>query len=551
MSLPRRIEYSVPEETSRVAWEIFPEGNLYMQWYETFGTLFEDQEFAALFSTEGQPALSPMRLCLVLLLQFAEGLSDRQAAEAVRTRIDWKYLLCLELTDTGFHYSVLSEFRERLVTNGAETQIFNRVLEVCRAKGLMKKRGLQRSDSTEVLAAIRTLNRLELVGETLRAAVNVLAVAAPDWTRKHTTPDWVERYGPRVSDYHLPTNETERDAHAVLVGADGLTLLTALWQDPDLPWLRELPAVRLLWLVWLQNYTWGAHDQLRWRTAQEVPPAAQAIRTPYDSDARFSQKRSTAWVGYKVHLTETCDPDLPCLVTHVETTLATTQDSQMTAPIHQALADKDCLPAVHIVDCGYMSADDVVVSQRDYGIDLLGPMRPDTGWQAREAQGFSLYDFVIDWEAEQATCPAGQTSLHWLPALNNHGQPVIQIKFSKHTCRVCSVQAHCTRSSPPRRGITVRPEPLHKALLKAREREKTDDFAEQYARRAGVEGTISQGVRAFDIRHARYLGLAKTHLQHVLTATVMNILRALHWLAGNEPTQTRSAAFAKLHALAA
>jgi transposase len=203
MSLPPRIEYSVPEETARVAWEIFPEGNLYMQWYDTFGTLFEDRDFAALFSAEGQPALSPMRLCLVLLLQFAEGLSDRQAAEAVRTRIDWKYLLCLELNDTGFHYSVLSEFRGRLVTHGTEAQIFNRVLELCRAKGLIKKRRMQRSDSTEVLAAIRTLNRLELVGETLRAALNVLAVTAPEWTRDHTTSEWVDRYGPRVSDYHL------------------------------------------------------------------------------------------------------------------------------------------------------------------------------------------------------------------------------------------------------------------------------------------------------------------------------------------------------------
>jgi transposase len=146
MSISPRIEYCVPEETARVAWEIFPNGNVYMQWYETFGTLFEDRDFAALFSTEGQPALSPMRLCLVLLLQFAEGLSDRQAAEAVRTRIDWKYLLCLELTDMGFHYSVLSGFRGRLVTKGAEAEIFNRVLELCRAKGLIKKRGLQRSD---------------------------------------------------------------------------------------------------------------------------------------------------------------------------------------------------------------------------------------------------------------------------------------------------------------------------------------------------------------------------------------------------------------------
>jgi transposase len=551
MCLPPRIEYCVPDETARVARAIFPNGNLYMQWYDTFGTLFKDRDFVTLFSTEGQPALSPMRLCLVLLLQFAEGLSDRQAAEAVRTRIDWKYLLCLELTDAGFHYSVLSEFRSRLVAGEAEGQIFTRVLELCCTKGLIKKRGHQRTDSTEVLAAIRTLNRLELVGETLRATLNALAVAAPEWTRHHTLAEWVDRYGPQVSDYHLPTKEKEREAHATVVGMDGLSLMTAIWQEPELSWLRDIPAVRTLWQVWLQNYTWTAEGQLRWRTAQETPPSAQAICTPYDPEARFSQKRSTTWEGYKVHLTETCDPDQPRLITHVETTVATTQDNVMITPIHHALRDKDGLPAVHIVDCGYMSAENLVVSQREYEVDLLGPMRSDTGWQAREDQGFSLYDFAIDWETQQATCPAGQTSQQWIHSHNRHGKPIIRIVFSKHLCRLCALQSHCTRSTPPRRAITVRPEPHHKALFKAREREKTDDFTAQYARRAGVEGSISQGVRAFGLRHSRYLGLAKTHLQQVLTATVMNITRALHWLAGNRPTQTRSSAFAKLHAVAA
>lgn len=239
MSLPPQSEYSVPEETQRVARAIFPKGNVYTEWYEQLGTLFEDRDFVALFSREGQPSLSPMRLCLVLLLQFAEGLSDRQAADAVRARIDWKYLLCLELTDPGFHYSVLSEFRDRLIAGEAEEQIFNRVLEICRTKGLVRKRGHQRTDSTEVLAAIRTLNRLELVGETLRAALNALAVVAPDWMRAHSQPVWVERYGPRVSDYHLPADEKERVAHTTMVGADGLSLLTAIWNETSLPWLEK------------------------------------------------------------------------------------------------------------------------------------------------------------------------------------------------------------------------------------------------------------------------------------------------------------------------
>jgi transposase len=485
------------------------------------------------------------------MLQLAEGLSDRQAADAVRARIDWKYLLCLELTDPGFHYSVLSEFRERLIVGEAEEQIFNRVLAICRNKGLVRKRGQQRTDSTEVLAAIRTLNRLELVGETLRAALNALAVVAPDWMRAHSQPEWIERYGPRVSDYHLPADEKERVAYTTLVGADGLSLLTAIWSESSLPWLREIPAVKILWRVWLQNYTWVDDQHLRWREADEVPPASQAIRTPYDPEAQFSQKRSTAWVGYKVHFTETCDPDLPRLVTQVETTSATTQDNQALPLIHQALQTRDCLPATHLVDCGYTSVEEVITSRRDYDIDLLGPMRTDHAWQARENQGFTAQDFVIDWEAQHAICSAGQKSLHWMPALNNRDRAVIQIKFSKRDCRICLLQPQCTHSTPPRRSITVRPKELHQALLEARQRENTEAFKEQYAARAGIEGTLSQGVRAFGLRQARYIGLAKTHLQHVLTAMALNITRVLVWLSGDRPAQTRSSAFVRLHHMAA
>ena len=155
MSRARPSSYTVPEETARVACAIFPHGNVYLQWYDTFGSLFQDQDFAALFPHDGQPALSPVRLALVLLLQFAEGPSDRQAADAVRTRIDWKYLLCLELTDVGFDASVLSEFRNRLLAASWEQQLFERVLTYFRTQGLLKARGQQRTDSTHVLGAVR------------------------------------------------------------------------------------------------------------------------------------------------------------------------------------------------------------------------------------------------------------------------------------------------------------------------------------------------------------------------------------------------------------
>src|ERR1700704_4553774 len=154
-----------------------------MQMRDTLGPLYDDHQFVALFSSTGQPAEAPARLALVLVLQCAEGLSDRQAADAIRGRIDWKYALALELTDPGFDHTVLSEFRSRLVQGQAELRLLDTLLERCRELGLIRDRGRQRPDSTHVLAAVRVLNRLERVGETMRAALNSLAVVAPDWLR--------------------------------------------------------------------------------------------------------------------------------------------------------------------------------------------------------------------------------------------------------------------------------------------------------------------------------------------------------------------------------
>src|SRR5690242_2042333 len=173
----------VPDETARIARAAVPKGNVYVQMRDVLGAIYTDEQFADLFAVRGRPVVPPWRLALVTVMQFAEGLSDRQAAEAVRGRIDWKYALSLPLEDPGFDASVLSEFRTRLVTGGAEELLLDTLLKACRAHGLLKARGRQRTDSTHVLAAIRVLNRLECVGETLRQALNALAVSAPDWLR--------------------------------------------------------------------------------------------------------------------------------------------------------------------------------------------------------------------------------------------------------------------------------------------------------------------------------------------------------------------------------
>jgi transposase len=212
----------IPEQTARVAHAAFPKGHPYLTLREHLGTIFQDEDFAALFPAWGYPGLPPWRLALVTLMQFRENRADRQAAEAVRARIDWKYLLGLDLTDPGFDFSVLSEFRDRLLAGSAEVLLLDKLLERCRTMGLLKARGQQRTDSTHVLAAIRVMNRLELVAETLRATLNALATVAPAWLQALAPLAWYERYGRRIEDTRLPQSQASRDAYAQMGGGGWL-----------------------------------------------------------------------------------------------------------------------------------------------------------------------------------------------------------------------------------------------------------------------------------------------------------------------------------------
>jgi transposase len=227
MSLQPHQPEAVPQDTERVARAAFPDGNRYVRLRAALDTIYDDAMFAPLFLTRGQPAQSPWRVALVTLFQFAKGLSDRQAADAVRSRIEWKYALSLELTDPGFDHTVLSEFRARLLNGGAEQVLLDGLLERLQAQGWLKARGRQRTDSTHVLARVRALNRVELVGETLRHALNTLAVVAPDWLRAHAPPEWVERYDRRAEDDRLPAKLAQRQAQAQRMGVDGSAWLTA------------------------------------------------------------------------------------------------------------------------------------------------------------------------------------------------------------------------------------------------------------------------------------------------------------------------------------
>jgi len=549
MSMNPRELGPIPEETARVARCACPKGTLAMRLRDALGELYQDEQFVALYPVEGQPAYAPWRLAVVTVLQYAENLTDRQAANAVRERIDWKYSLGLELTDPGFDFSLLSEFRMRLVESQQETLLLDRLLEVCKQRGWLKAGGKQRTDSTHILARVRSLSNLECVGETLRAALDDLATLAPEWLVRQISPDWFERYSHRVENYRLPKAESQRTALAQQIGADGLHLLHALEQAEAPADLSDVASVLLLRQVWQQYYDLSG-GTAKWRAGPQDSSGEGIIRSPYDPEARTGKKRETTWFGYRVHLTETCALEttedaqaraMPQLIVQVQTTVANVQDVDMTAVIQEDLAQHQLVPTEQFVDTGYVDADLLVSSQQTYGIRLVGPVLSDNSWQAKVDQGFDVAHFQLDWQYLQATCPQGHTSARWSPAGER-----IEVVFAREVCAACPMRSQCTQSQTTGRVLHLRPQAAHEALHTRRQEQQTQAFRQQYATRAGIEGTHSQAVRRMGLRRARYDGLDKTHVQHVLTAVAINLVRIDAVLTQTPRGTTRRSNFARL-----
>ena len=535
----------------------FPKGNPYLTLRDQLGVIFEDDDFVDLYPNNGHPGLSPWRLALITIMQFRENLADRQAAEAVRARIDWKYLLGLELTNSGFDFSVLSEFRDRLLAGGAEERLLDKLLERCQARGLVKSRGRQRTDSTHVLAAIRVLNRLELVGETLRAALNALAHIAPNWLQSVAPQEWYERYSKRIEDSRLPREATKREAYAQTVGEDGFALLDALDDEQVSDALRELPIIDTLRRTWQRHYErpdseatpqgCSAERLVRFKASRELPKASEGIESPYDAQARYRHKRDTQWTGYMTHVSETCEPTEPSLLTHVHTTAATVHEALCTADIHQGLSDKGLLPSTHLVDAAYVSAELIVNSRDTYGIELKGPTRQNASWQSQIEDGYTADQFLVDWDRQVVYCPQGQCATSWTEQVDRKiNRSGIIVTFRKEVCNACTARERCTRAKNTGRRLHLSPEVQYKALQEARTWYESDEGRRQYASRAGVEGTLSQGIRGFGLRRTRYRGLSKTHFQNVAIAASINLDRLVAWFDGRPRAKTRTSRFAVL-----
>ncbi|MGW6793653.1 IS1182 family transposase [Streptomyces chartreusis] len=508
----------VPELTVRVARACNPHGTTSMAIRDHLSGLWSDEDLEEWYPRDGKPGLSPAQLATVSVLQFLLELSDRQAAESVRNRIDFKYALGMELEDPGFHHSVLADFRERLAQEGRADKLLDLALEKIRAVGLVRQRGRQRTDSTHVLAAVRDLTRLELVTEAMRAALEELARRAPHELVGLVTEDWGKRYGRAA---RLGKNPSKPKTRIKETGEDVRLLLRYVHRY--LPALRDGEQVQALRQIFVQNYHLDDQDRPKWREPEDtgLPPSAVAIVSPYDVSARYARRGETRWKGFLAHVTETCDPDIPSVITDVTTTRAAVHDTKALPGILANLEDRNLLSKEHFVDGGYLSVALKQQVARDHGVGLVGPIRARSTRQSRKGTVFSRDAFTIDWDAKEVTCPQGKASRPWTtpPSI----APYFQVKFSKNDCGQCPVKAACTRSDV--RVLTFLPRELHDIQSESRTEQQTQEWLSHYSLRAAIESTISEFVNGHGMRQCRYRSQNKAHVQHVLTAIAVNLER--------------------------
>ena len=534
MSIRPRLGVEVPELTARVARAANPAGTTAMQLRDRLDGLWEDGDFAGWYPRDGRPGLSPAQLATVSVLQFLLDLSDRDAAEAVRCRTGFKYALGLDLDDPGFHHSVLGDFRDRLLEEGRADRLLDLALARLKEAGLVRERTTQRTGSTHVLAAVRDLTRLELVTEAVRAALEELARTAGHALDGLADDDWGRRYGRPM---RLGKNPTRPRTRMNQAGADARRLLEHL--AAAFPGLLPGPGVEALRRILVQNYRGDPAGRLRWRDDEGdagLPPSAARIVSPYDLAARYSRRgQVTRWTGYLAHVTETCAEDGTDVITDVATMPATSDDRQALAGIRSRLERRGLLPGEHLTDGGYTSLVHMERAGREHQVTLTGPLPGNRTRQHRDQPGLRPRRLPHRLRPPGSHLPAGpgqQGLARPLPHLlarrrPAHRRPLHQgvARFTKAQCQPCPARAACTTSGGGKRTVGFPPRELHELQIRNRADQQDPAWRKRYAVRSGIEGTVSELANGHGMRHCRYRGQPKAHLQHVLTAIAVNIER--------------------------
>jgi transposase len=513
----------MPNETGRIGQQLLAENDVYRIIGDRLFAQLKEAEYADLYSSEGKPGISPIILAFVTVFQFMEKLADRQAIRALQMRLDWKYALHLPLEYAGFDFSVLSEFRDRLIKGQAEGRVFEKLVEQIRALGLIKEHGKQRSDSIAMLTKVRRLGRLETVVETLRLAIVAMVDTDRTWSQAILPPDWEEKYGERFVRQRY--SEKEWQDYEEQIGDNGQWLLERLEKGGAPAEIQNLPQVQVLKTVWTQQFRAEAGKMVY--TVVKKYDGHTRIQSPHDPEARYSRKRKFEWVGEKVQVTETEDEGYPHIITDIVATNSNQTDYEELSAIQARLKKRDCLPSEHYVDAGYMSGPNLDSSQKKH-IDLIGPLQTVTTPQDLLPDGITRAQFHIDAEQQTVTCPQGWIARNPSPVNNS-----LKFQFPKAVCAACELRARCCTGKG---GRTIGISAYYALTEAAYERQRTEAFKKDYHQhRSGVEGSLSALVRGQGMRVARYIGQKKCHFQAVFTGCAANIKRTARWLAGARP----------------
>ncbi len=469
----------------------------------------------------GRPAIEPTLLLAVLLLQFMERLPDRQAAEACVYDLRWKQALGLPIDAPGFHPSVLTYFRDRLLAHGLVASGFDAVLDAMREAGYLKKNKAQRLDSTHVFGLVSDMGRLECVSETIRLALE--EIEKTGFTpRPEAWETWWERYTATRPDYRADVATLKKNMKQAGKDAQGILA----WVE-TVPVLRELGPVDLLRRVFAENFE-VRDEELEQTRAQ--PPGA--VHNPHDPEANWSAKTTISgkkkdWVGYKAQIAETVpseetEPNAPTdsVITAALSQPAISSDKAAVAEVEKEWAARgvEPPPAVY-VDGGYTSAELLAQAQED-GRDLRGPVASSPSLQGR----FTVEAFTVDLTALHATCPAGHLSSHCSRLEEGKtGKVSFRFEWNQSVCGSCALRAKCLGKDQRHRTIAVGE---HHECLQARRAEmKTDAFRKEMHQRNGIEGTISELKRGHGLSRSRYRGSGKNQLQVYFICGACNIKR--------------------------
>ena len=554
MSLQSNWIEEIPSDTAEVGQVILKESNPYRLVGDHVNSFLKMSDFAPIYSTLGRGAICPIILALVTVFQFLENIPDRMAALCAVARIDWKYALHVPLTWKGFDYSDLSNFRKRLRENDAERLIFELVLKWVRSLGFLKRYGKQRTDSTHLIGCVERMSRLELMWETLRLALRAIKSAIPEWYAASIPAAFHEAYVERHSDWQL--NKEEVKVEMKKAGQDGFWLLDCL-EDSAPEDVLSLPEVETLRTVLEQQF-----ERQDGKTIVRKPPikGKDVLASPHDPEARWSKKRSTQWVGYKLQVTETAEAkdedgnesddddnhdsegnnqdkksETVNFITDIDVVASNDVDSEALDEIQERLIKRDLKPEEHNVDQGYVTGPNLANSA-DRKIELIGPAASVSG---DKEVGYRLTDFEIDRSAKKAICPQGCESAHWqespAPETGDPDRQKIRIYFGV-ACRTCPARDQC---KPGKQGRQVVLSAFSPELSSRRAEQQTEEFKERMKWRAGIEGTIFGLVHSHGARRARYRGMAKVRLQAYFTGAAANLKRLARAIADQAESQVK------------